>query len=224
MSTALVIALIALLGSVVTGLLTVFGAPMFQARREEKLLLETYREPLLAAAYELQARLHNILTKPFIKNYLLDGAAGKQEAALESTLYVFAQFFGWREIIRREVQFLRFTSHAQTRQISGLLIRIGEAFLAEEYGPQCMIWRVEQRGLGERMIEAENGKETCMGYASFIDKRASMSRWLGPLEQDLKELDDGGRKRLTELQHALLDLVINLDTDRARYPFELARV
>jgi hypothetical protein len=223
MITALAIALIALLGSVGSALLTVFGAPMFQARREERKALETYREPLLAAAYELQARLHNILTNEFMENYVLENSVGKEQAALDSTLYVFAQFFGWSEIIRREVQFLRFANDAQTREISGLLLRVGETFLTEDYGPQCMIWRVEQRGLGEQMIFPAGARATCIGYASFIEKRATMSRWLDPLEQDLKQLDDGGRKRLTELQHLLLELVQRLDNDRARYPFDLAR-
>jgi hypothetical protein len=119
------------------------------------------------------------------------------------------------------VQFLRFASDAQTREISGLLLRIGEVFLTEGFGFQCMIWRVEQRGLGERMISVWNDRATCIGYASFIEQRATMSRWLDPLQRDLIELDDAGRQRLTQLQHLLLDLVLKLDEGQARYPFEL---
>jgi hypothetical protein len=80
---------------------------VLQARREAKAVLARHREPLLAAAYELQSRLHNILCNRFVENYMAGTRAGKQEAALESTLYVFAQYFGWREIIRHEIQFLR---------------------------------------------------------------------------------------------------------------------
>jgi hypothetical protein len=221
MDTAVLIALIALAGSAFSTVVTVFGAPFFQARRDARRTLETYREPLLAAAYELQARLHNILKGTFVEDYVSDGSSAKHEAALESTLYVVAQFFGWREIIRQEVQFLRFSRDAKTRQISALLLAIGEVFLSDQFGAQCMIWRVEQRGLGERMIAASSGRATCIGYASFIDQRASMSRWLVPLERDLGQLDEGGRARLTELQHLLLDLVQKLDDGHARYPFEL---
>src|SRR5438128_12283393 len=103
MDAAIVIALIALVGSVLSTVATVFGAPAFQARREARKVLDTYREPLLAAAYELQARLHNILCNSFAEDYILGNKAKKQDAALQSTLYVFAQFFGWREIIRREI-------------------------------------------------------------------------------------------------------------------------
>ena len=150
MDPALIVALIALAGSIFSTAATLVGAPALQARREARTVLERHRDPLLAAAYELQARLHNILCNRFTEDYVLGNKAGKQEAALESTLYVFAQFFGWREIIRREIQFLRFLKDEETREVAQLLRDVGEAFLTDEYGPQFMIWRVEQRGLGRQ--------------------------------------------------------------------------
>ena len=186
-------------------------------------MLERHRDPLLAAAYELQARLHNILCNRFTEDYVLGNKAGKQEAALESTLYVFAQFFGWREIIRREIQFLRFLKDEETREVAQLLRDVGEAFLTDEYGPQFMIWRVEQRGLGECMIVTSDGKPTCMGFATFVGQRATMKEWLDPLERDLRQMNEDGRARLTRLQHLLLELVQKLDEDRTRYPFSLEK-
>lgn len=97
MDAAVVIALIALAGSFFSTLATIFGTPALQARREAKAVLAKHREPLLAAAYELQSRLHNILRNRFVEDHLLGTNASKRDAALESTLYVFAQFFGWRE-------------------------------------------------------------------------------------------------------------------------------
>lgn len=88
---------------------------------------------------------------------------------------------------------------------------------------QFMIWRVEQRGLGERMIVSADGKTTCLGYASFIEHRPTMQEWLRPLENDLENLRDGGRRRLTELQHLLLELVRQLDDKQKCYPFELKK-
>ena len=221
MNTAIVIALIALAGSVFSTIVTVFGAPALQARHEAKKALDNYREPLLAAAYELQARLYNILQLKFVERYISDDTAGKRTPAIESTLYVFAQFFGWREIIRREVQYLRFSRDGQTRDIGRLLQDIGEMFLSDKYGSQFMIWRVEQRGLGERMIESAGNKMTCLGYASFIGHRPTMQEWLRPIENDLENIRDGGRMRLTELQHLLLELVRQLDDKQKRYPFGL---
>jgi hypothetical protein len=49
MNTAIVIALIALAGSVFSTIVTVFGAPALQARQDAKKALDNYCEPLLAA-------------------------------------------------------------------------------------------------------------------------------------------------------------------------------
>jgi len=221
MTTALIIALIALVGSIVSAAITVFGAPVLQARHDAKQALDSYREPLLAAAYELQARLYNILELKFIQKWITDDSAGKRSSAVESTLYVFAQFFGWREIIRREVQYLRFSRDTKTREIGLYLRSIDEVFLSDRYGPQFMIWRVEQRGFGERMIVSGDSKLACLGYASFIDARDTMKEWLHPLENNFEHLEEGGRQRLAELQHLLVELVNQLDDKQKRYPFEL---
>jgi hypothetical protein len=221
MNTAVLIALIALAGSVLSTIVTVFGAPAFQARRDAKKTLDNYRDPLVAASYELQSRLYNILQLKFVEKYISDEATGKRNSAIESTLYVFAQFFGWREIIRRDVQYLRLSRDRRIREIGQLLRNISEAFLSDKYGPQFMIWRIEQRGIGERMIESVDDKISCLGYASFIERRPTMEEWLTPLEHDLEHLQEGGRKRLTELQHMLVQLVRKLDDQRKRYPFEL---
>ena len=221
MNAAIVIALIALVGSITSTILTVFGAPALQARRDAKKVLDNYREPLIAASFELQSRLYNILQLRFVEKYISDEKAGKRNAAIESTLYVFTQFFGWREIIRREVQYLRFSRDRQTREIGQLLRDIGETFLADKYGSHFMIWRAEQRGIGERMIESVNGRMTCLGYASFIERRSTMDEWLLPIEHHLGDLNDGGRKRLTDLQHKLVELVRRLDDKQKRYPFDL---
>lgn len=223
MDPAIIIALIALAGSLVSTVATVFGAPTLQARREAKAVLERYREPLLAAAYELQARLHNILRNRFLERYAHGNEGIKQDAALKSTLYVFAQFFAWREVIRQEIQFLRFSRDEDTRQIARLLRDIEETFLRDDRGDQFMIWRVEQRGLGERMITTSDGKPRSLGYSAFIQQRATMGEWLDPLERDLKNLQDEGRNRLTEIQHLLLDLVRRLDPDQTRYPFTMEK-
>jgi hypothetical protein len=223
MSAAIVIALIALAGSILSTVATVFGSPALQARREARRALETYREPLLAACYELQARLYNILRIQFVEKYVVSDKQVRRTPAIQSTLYVFAQFFGWREIIRREVQYLRFSRESHTRDIARLLGDIGETFLADSYGSQFMLWRVEQRGLGERMIQTDQGKSTCLGYASFIEHRATMAEWLDPLEADLERLEDSGRERLTVIQHLLLDLVHRLDETQTRYPFAMKK-
>jgi hypothetical protein len=221
MSTALILALIAIAGSLASTVVATFGLPAIQAKRDSKKILDTYREPLIAASFELQSRLYNILALDFIGKWVKDERTGKRDAAIHSTLYVFAQFFAWRELIRREVQYLRFSRDEQTRLFAQLLRDIGEEFLADRYGQQFMIWRVEQRGLGERMIIPADGGKACLGYAAFLDQRGMMDEWLNPIERDLENIDDGGRKRLTNVQHLLVDLIRQLDDNKKRYPFAI---
>lgn len=221
MSTALILALIAIAGSLASTVVATFGLPAVQAKRDSKKVLDTYREPLIAASFELQSRLYNILSLDFVGKWIKDERTGKRDAAIHSTLYVFAQFFAWRELIRREVQYLRFSRDEQTRLFAQLLRDIGEEFLADRYGQQFMIWRVEQRGLGERMIVPSDGGKACLGYAAFLDQRGMMDEWLNPIERDLENLDDGGRKRLTNVQHLLVDLIRQLDDNKKRYPFAI---
>jgi hypothetical protein len=221
MSTALILALIAIAGSLASTVVATFGLPAIQAKRDSKKILDTYREPLIAASFELQSRLYNILSLDFVGKWVKDERTGKRDAAIHSTLYVFAQFFAWRELIRREVQYLRFSRDEQTRLFAQLLRDIGEEFLADRYGQQFMIWRVEQRGLGERMIVPADGGKACLGYAAFLDQRGMMDEWLNPIERDLENIDDGGRKRLTNVQHLLVDLIRQLDDNKKRYPFAI---
>jgi hypothetical protein len=217
MNLSILIAIIALVGSIGSTAFSVFGGPALQARHDASRVLEQYREPLLDASYELQARLHNILRCGFIEVYVNDDSSHKRRVALDTTLYVFAQFFGWREIIRRQISRLRFSEDGKTKQTAILLREISNEFLSDRYGTQSMIWRVEQRGIGEMMIVSIDNKVTCMGYASFLENRPKMSDWLDPLEHDLQHLNDKGRERLTVLQHSLLRLVKELDVEPARY-------
>ena len=205
---ALIVAVVALVGTIAQAVLpTLLGDRKLAQDR-----LEHYRGPLLTAAYELQARLHNILANQFVEDWIEDGKhAGMQDAAMETTLYVFAQFIAWREIIRRDLQYLRFHRSAETRQVHEMLQGITETLLDSKLGPQFMIWRVEQQGFGERMTEDRGGDLACIGYATFLERQESLGRWLVPLERDLRAIDEQGRARLVLLQRQLLALVHKLD-------------
>jgi hypothetical protein len=68
-----------------------------------------YREPLVGAAFDLQTRIYNISTMRF-------SADGLSDYHINHTMYVFAQYLGWREIIRRDVQFLDLGDVPQTKR------------------------------------------------------------------------------------------------------------
>jgi hypothetical protein len=181
-------------------------------RAEE--VLTRYREPLAAAAFDLQSRLYNILRLDFFRKVRNNQALA--EEALRTTLFRLAQYFGWTEILRRDIQFLSFPEAEETRSVAQLQSKISRCFLSDGYGRALMIWRDEQRAIGERMIVEEYGNVLCMGYANFRELcDVTFAAWCERLRTELH--DEAGRARLREAQHLLCELVEALDTNRVRY-------
>src|SRR5689334_12349093 len=72
-----------------------------QSRLRE--LVSRYQNPLLSAAFELQSRLSNILIGNFEVYVRSDDY---QTYAVDSTLFVIAQYLAWAEALREGIQFL----------------------------------------------------------------------------------------------------------------------
>ena len=189
-----------------------------QMRGEE--VLTTYRQPLAAAAFDLQSRLYNIVRLDFFGKF--GGDHERSEDALRTTLFRFAQYFGWTEILRRDVQFLSFPQDDETRRVAELQAEITKCLLTDSYGPALMIWSDEQRGIGEQMIVEEHGKVLCMGYARFRERCDQMLEPVGArLSRDMKA--EEALPRLRDAQHLLCELVEVLDARRVRYRESLER-
>jgi hypothetical protein len=230
MSSELTIALIALVGAILSAGISLYGqlrAPVVTAQREADAVLARFREPLVSAAYELQGRLFNILERKFLQRYYTRGDDAQRTYAIENTLYVVAQYFGWSEILRREVQFLSFADSERTRRVAERQADIVELFQSDKkrLGRPLLFWRGEQRAIGELMIEHGGAQLQCIGYATFVTRRErEFRRWFERLDTELRELaTTSPNPRLTELQHALVDLVRELDPDQVRYPDEKLR-
>jgi hypothetical protein len=190
-----------------------------EAQAEE--ILKRYREPLAAAAFDLQSRLYNILELGFFDNF---GAPHpRAEESLRTTLFRIAQYFGWTEILRRDIQFLSFPEAEATQRVTELQRKIAKSFLTDDYGEELMIWGDEQRAIGELMIVQEHGKVQCMGYARFRKEcNGVFAQWREQLRDDV--VGEASHKRMCEVQHLLCDLVETLDDKRVRYsPDDLKR-
>ena len=193
-------------------------AELERAERAEE-VLKRYREPLAAAAFDLQSRLYNILRMDFFQKF---GGGERSDEAMSSTLFRLAQYFGWSEILRRDIQFLSFPEDEDTMNVSDLQSQIAHCFLTDDHGHALMIWNDEQRALGELMIVEEHGKVLCMGYARFRnDRDGAFEPWLKRLRTELP--DPGARERLREVQHLLCELVETLDSRKLRYRQDLGR-
>jgi hypothetical protein len=209
------------------------------SRMEAEAVLTKYREPLVGAAYDLQARLWNILRMGFFRAFYFSEDEAIRTYAKHHTLYLVGQYFAWNEILRREIRFLNFSDVRRTRNAEQRLEAVRWAFSTDEAafgGPTFQLWRGDQRGLGERMIVRDDGQEDCIAYADFIESRERQPwRWLAKLERDLEavaremsesepgESEPGESEpgeRLRRIQNALIDLIDELDPDAIRFPPE----
>jgi hypothetical protein len=216
MDAAIVVAVIALVASVVSATVSLFGDVLlatWKSRREVGSALATYRETLAGAAYELQARLFSIVELRFLQTYYVGGEETERQYALENTLYVIAQYLAWVEALRREVALRRFAEFRL--QVTRRLDEVGRLFGLDspELGRSFHVWRGEQQAIGEVMLSFENGQPQCLSYADFVEhSEPGFRRWFARLERDVKELAEGlSGQRLRLLQNELVDLVRELD-------------
>jgi hypothetical protein len=135
-------------------------------RSEAKVILDSYRGPLLDAAWQLGDRVDNIRNKGFFA-YLSAGSGRVQEAKV-SALFRLANYLGWREFVRIKVQLLPFEDEKDTRSVSGFLGDAAWVLAADKLdGQWAMLWG-EQRGIGELMIEQPPGASSIVrGHAAF---------------------------------------------------------
>jgi hypothetical protein len=186
---------------------------------EAKVVLDRYRGPLLAAAWELGDRIDNIRHDRFL-DYLDEDSELAVQAEL-TTLYRFAQYFGWREVLRTEVQLLSFDDESDTRLVASLIGDIVSALATDRLdGRRAMLWAEQQRAIGELMIiDAGAGPAKCIGYAAFFSTYDDRFKaWMGEFAGSLKPRVTPKSERLRLVEWGLVGLVRQLDEEGTRAP------
>jgi hypothetical protein len=243
MSTEIVVASIAAFVAIISAVITVYGQARTTrlehtlARQREtesrenqaQAVIAKYREPLISSAQDLQSRLYNILRQDFLRVYW-NGTAQDKEYAVNNTLYVVAEFLGWVEILRREVQFLDLGDIEASRHLGQLLANIRHQFSTDSLDPTFRLFKGQQRAIGELlMVKSETRGLECIGFAEFSAKLANpvFAVWFSKLNADIESLalDDGNGqgRRLIKLQNALIDLLDFLDPQKVRISQESRR-
>lgn len=138
-----------------------------------------------------------------------------------------AEFFGWMEIVRREMQFLDLEGEQQTATLKAALDQVQGTFAStsRRRSDGFYIYRGQQRAIGELMIVEVSDplvsgvRSTCMGYATFVQRHGQppLATWLSRIEDRLADLGGPDIARLVEVQHALVDLIDLLDPNRIRF-------
>ena len=183
-------------------------------------LLDTYRLPVARASFDLQSRIWNIHR----------GFRGRRDPEYYrvNTLFVIAEFFGWLEIVRQEIQFLDPVTVDGGAGLHHRLDKVRDLFAetsARSVGSDPLyIYRGEQRAIGELMI-VDGARTTgparqCRGYASFVGEmqRPEFSRWFERIGHEVDGLRERRSPRLAAVQRALVDVLDELDPEHTRFP------
>jgi hypothetical protein len=151
----------------------------------------------------LGSRIDNIRHKEFFDGYL-DGPRD-QDARL-STLFRFANYFGWREAVRREVQLLRFENDKDTKSVATALNDVAAIFSTDSLDDgRGMLWAEEQRAIGELMVtERHDGSATVRGHAEFWeDYGEDFAKWMDRFGDEILTLEAADSERFRYLQWGL---------------------
>jgi hypothetical protein len=165
-----------------------------------------------------------------------DSTEPEKEYAVLNTMYVFAQYFCWNEILLRESQFLDPRNDQKNRAVVHGLEAVRDAF-ADSVGIQdrCFrFFRGEQRAIGEVMLARTDAPKAgmprweCLGYASFVRslEDEQMGRWFRTLREDIEYIGGDVAKRdrrLRLIHHRLMDIIDILDPDARRVPAQLRK-
>ncbi|MGD9705705.1 MAG: hypothetical protein AB7Q42_07930 [Acidimicrobiia bacterium] len=193
-------------------------------RAEAEQLVRRYREPIIFAADQLVNRVENVRAKGFLEKYGVD----RREYVVNSTVYAVAELLGWMELLRQDQQFLDLGEEGATRRMNECLAAIGRSLStdtiidADGRPALVMIWRQEQRAIGEVMIERATGQGArCLGYASFNQRLGDplFAQWFDRLVDDVEHIIDEparGLPRLVEVSAAACALIDHLDPDHVR--------
>jgi hypothetical protein len=198
-------------------------------RREQGLdMMSHYRDPLLQAAADLRSRLLTILAEDFLGRFFVNGKDAQKIYAIRHTLFVFAEFLCWMEILRQGVSFLDLGDDARNRKLMKHITVIRRVMFDNQMDPLFSVVMGYQRALGEVMIRPDDPSRVrdrqCIGYAEFcsrLETDSTFARWFDGLAADIPEL--ARRKvvrtdRLVALEGAVVDLIDFLDPDNVRYP------
>ena len=205
-----------------------------------------YKEPIALSALELFNRLSSICNQypsDLLDSSLLapiqEGQALDSEDKLHfkrymliSTVYRLCAFLGWIELYRQDMTFFDVDSGSNKRRVDRAIYAI-RSDLADarlnmasdrETWRDALLFREDQRAIGESMIISVGGVRTVMGYAEFCDlfpsnADTSREKWLRTASTfllDLKPHKDFREARMHYLIIHLVDLVNVVSSSRLR--------
>lgn len=227
---SIVLAVISLLGTVVIAFLNFFGQDLLNRWTEERsdqketdALIQKYGQPIMMAAYELQARMYELCQYPISKAHL-ESKEGLQDLK-KYTCYKVAQYMAWTHLLRTKAQFFSFVDNPDLKNIIDGIWRIDEEFDRRRGFEGCNVgvWPGSRVLVSERMlIDAKDQPDVPVdtvirgfddflklwsGEDGFAEPMGYFCQWIDDLVEARKIRIPGWDEAFRNTQHNLVDLV-----------------
>lgn len=212
-----------------------------------------YRDPIVLAALDLCNRLDLICKDwppDFLDSRLLKVTNAKPSLStavdthfnqymLISSVYRLCAFLGWIELFRQDTALLDPDSGLAPSKVRGAIYALrndlaeGELTTASDWEQwhDAVIYREEQRAIGEIMISSDDSDKAVIGYAEFCesfprDSEKSRVRWINSASMlflDPKAEKDFRQIRMKHIIVHLVDLVERFSPGSLRDEHRAAR-
>jgi hypothetical protein len=191
-------------------------------------VVATQLDPLLKSADELQGKLRSLAEEDFRE---FRPAAQGEVSVIEtvnlcSTIYLFAQFWGRLEILRRESFHAELTKNRRGKLLMDFLRCLESKHVR-------LVDRAWQRAIGELVFADAKPTHDLVTFREFVEKYETNERartWVRPLEDLLRETRfRRARQRVLQygvIVHALIDTLDphhRTTRQRPAYPNKLTR-
>lgn len=230
MSDELVWLLVTTAVAVVAGGISGWVSAFYRRReqRQERIREEVLRwaNPILGSVRSLTSRLENILEQGLEKALASKGRKERpvnpdwaidRDYALESSLFVFAEYFAWVQLLHERMGFDLFETQETKDKffkaiwgVSGALSHWPDPPVRGD-GQDTQVFVLQQRAIGELLIVRDGDAPRVLGYPDFLAARKSDRRFkemLVPLERLLSDVAEGTKRwqRLENTRDALVEL------------------
>lgn len=191
-----------------------------ERRKQEQSALRAAQgvyEPLAQAAAELQSRIFNIVETGWVG--IVKRYESHEDYTETSTAFLFAHYFGWIEA-RRQAVLSSSGEGGRDETVQRLIDNVLNTLRRSEYGEGFLFFSAEQRAIGELMFSwqptrnAEMFEPHVLGYAAFAKnyhEDPEFRRWFTPVDAGIARVSAGDNRRLIDIHHALVDLIVALD-------------
>jgi hypothetical protein len=246
----------ALVGIVIKDFLFVRSFENWKSKQSLVSVYRRYRDPILLSSIELLNRIREIIYQAPV-NYLssdfIDCKVQKMtknssddpyylKYKLVSTIYRLCSFLGWIELYRQEVTFLDSGKNKDNKNIEKCIDKIrgdiadGHLNMADDWESwtDSLLFREEQRAIGEAMIITSEGDKKLIGYGVFnqylLCQPGDLKKhWFEVASNFILDLNvedqnkDFRHIRCLRLINHLIDLIEILDKNRLTPDYKILR-